>query len=411
MTKILKLRQPRLTWLHCLIVILLFVIFLSDDVLASLKINEIYPAPSSGEFEWVEIYNDGTDSVNLTSYFLEDSANKQIRFLSSTIDPQGFVTATSSSILNNDGDTVNLKNNQEEILDFVNYSEKFGSEKSFARCPDGSGSWFILNQISKNNSNNSACQSLTPTGSPEITDVFLPTPILVPQTYNNIYLSEVMVQPKSGLNEWFEIYNDNDFEVNLNNWYIDDLENSGSTPKQFSFTIPAKNYSSSDHASSMFNNDGDSVRLLDFAQNEIDSFQYQSSEKGKTLGRINFSDDTFCLQNPSKGTANNSCINPTSSLKSSPSPVTTLSKTPTPGLSPTGKAKLTTSLKKPAGYLLINQEETGSDDNSSEETEVLGISSENKTKVNQRVLVSSLSFASFSYSLLTIISILIKLKN
>ena len=155
------------------------------------------------------------------------------------------------------------------------------------------------------------------------------------------------------------------------------------------------------------------MRLLDFKQIEKGSFQYQSSEKGKTLGRINFTDDTFCPQNPSKGTVNNSCINPTSSLKSSSSPVTTLTKTPTPGLSPTGKVKLTTSLKKPTGYFLTNQDEIGSDDNSSEETEVLGISSEIKTKVkvNQQVLVSSLSFASFSYSLLTIISILIKLKN
>ena len=61
-----------------------------------------------------------------------------------------------------------------------------------------------------------------------------------------MYLSEVMVQPESGNNEWIEVYNANEFEVALDNWYIDDLENAGTTPKQLPLTIPAKSYVSYD---------------------------------------------------------------------------------------------------------------------------------------------------------------------
>jgi len=87
-----------------------------------------------------------------------------------------------------------------------------------------------------------------------------------PQTYNNIYLSEVMVDPETGSSEWIEIYNNNDFQIFLNSWYIDDLENEGTTPKKFSLTVNSQDYAVFELSSSMFNNNGDSVRLLDFNQ-------------------------------------------------------------------------------------------------------------------------------------------------
>ena len=61
----------------------------------------------------------------------------------------------------------------------------------------------------------------------------------------------------------------------------------------------------------MFNNDGDSVRLLDFNKNLKDDFEYVKTEQEKTLGRTSFDSDDFCLQEPSKNSTNNPCINPT----------------------------------------------------------------------------------------------------
>ena len=106
-----------------------------------------------------------------------------------------------------------------------------------------------------------------------------------PQTYDNMYLSEVMVQPESGNNEWIEVYNANEFEVALDNWYIDDLENEGTTPKKFSLTIDSKGYRVFELSSSMFNNNGDSVRLLDFNQKELEQ-EFEKLEFNTLINRI-----------------------------------------------------------------------------------------------------------------------------
>lgn len=394
---------------HCFIVILSLIIFLADDAFALLKINEIYPAPSSGEYEWIEIYNDGTKDVDLTSYFLTDEANKTIKFQSSSINPQSFAIATSSSILNNDGDTVYLKKNQEEIIDFVKYTEKLSANDSFAKCPDGSDSWFIVNNISKNFSNVPACQRLSPTASPQITDDSLPTPIPTPQSYDSIFLTEVMVAPENGNNEWIEIFNDNGFQVILTDWYIDDLENAGSTPKKFSLTIAAKSYGIYELTSSIFNNDGDSVMLLSSKQEIKDSFQYQNPEKGKSIGKFDFSKDAVCIQNTSKGLPNNPCLglNSISPNKTSVPSLSAAAPTPTPS------PKATKKTPTPVKFWLINQNQQYISELSEEiPGDILGVDYQKQTKQNHRYspLVSSFTFISFSYSILAIISLLNKMK-
>ena len=263
----------------------------------------------------------------------------------------------------------------------------------------------------------SPTESLTPTPNPPARNATQSVAGGQPQTYNNVYISEVMVDPETGNSEWIEIYNDNEFEIKLDNWYIDDLENSGTVPKQLTLTISAKNYASYDLSSSMFNNDGDEVRLLDFDQKEIDSFQYQSSEKGKTLGRTALDSDSFCQQSPTRNAPNGSCINPTatptpkSTTSSSSNVTSTNAPTKTPSL--TKIPTKTSSVVTPTKFSLFTQNQQSVSD-SPEETnnEVLGAATQNEPPINTqtRALLSSLSFASLAYSTLSIISILIKLK-
>jgi len=241
-----------------------------------------------------------------------------------------------------------------------------------------------------------------------------PTITLTPQSYNNVYLSEFMVDPETGNNEWIEIYNENEFDVNLNDWYIDDLENSGSTIKKFSLTVPAKSYASYELSSSVFNNSGDNVRLLDYNQKEIDSYQYETSEKGKTLARTSFDNDKFCLQIATKNSPNGSCLNPPSSSipnsTTSSSPTITLSKTPSVTLFISKSRSTITSTKI---SFFTQSQPVVSDPPAVRDEEVLGLTSENQSDNNNqnRGLLTSLTFASFSYSLLSIISILIKVKT
>ena len=115
--------------MRLIIAILLFVLIFSKNVFAALKLNEIYPAPPSGEYEWVELYNDGNQIIDISQYQLLDLAGNKIKISTQSALPFGFVLATSSSVLNNTGDTISLKNNLKEGIGM----EKKENERQRAR--------------------------------------------------------------------------------------------------------------------------------------------------------------------------------------------------------------------------------------------------------------------------------------
>ena len=416
-----------------LIIIFFFFIF-SSKIFAELRLNEIYPAPPTGEYEWVELYNDEDKIINTSQYQVLDLAGNKVKITTSSALPFSFILATSSSVLNNSGDTVYLKRG-EDIIEIATYSANFDSEKTFAKCPDFYGQWFILNLPTKNASNESVCQILTPTPTfsptqtptifqsptPEISPIsyysptpnHTPTPTFALISYQNIYLSEVHPNPQTGENEWVEIYNDNDFSVSLTNWYIDDVEDSGASPKKISLTIPAKNYAVFDLSTAIFNNDQDSVRLLDFEKKEKDSFEYKNSQKGKSFGRISFENDEFCLQEPSKNQKNNLCLNPTPTKNSTLNPTLTSLLFSSITTEPT---KTNLNLIKPSNqdrYIyqnyyqtLNNIKKTDKNDLSfvSNKTDILGLYNKRKTS-----RYSFLPLISICYSMLSAFGIIIKI--
>jgi hypothetical protein len=152
--------------------------------------------------------------------------------------------------------------------------------------------------------------TLIPTQIPSATStptvLLSPTPTQTQVSVSNIFLSEFIPNPESGF-EKVEIYNDNDFSVNLNNWKIDDVENSGHSPKDFNAQIPAKNYYVIDLDSNSFlNNDSDDVRLLDFNGSEKDKKSYSNPPKGKSYAKDSGGD--WCWQESSFNSSNNGCI-------------------------------------------------------------------------------------------------------
>ncbi len=136
-----------------------------------------------------------------------------------------------------------------------------------------------------------------------------PTPTsTINEIYDKLYISEAFIYPESGQSEWVEIYNANSFQVSLANWYIDDTADSGSLPRSINITIPPHAYTVLEMNSALFNNAGDTIRLLD--QNKIlkDSIIYTASQKNMSIGRVNFVSNTICIQTPSKNNANNLCV-------------------------------------------------------------------------------------------------------
>ncbi len=383
-----------------LITLIIIFMLITGEVIGQSKIliNEFLIDPQPQQ---VELYNSGTETIDISGWRIDDSGGTTFY----TIPQNNILSPNSCFLFSGDfnlnktsADTIRLINNDLATVDSYSYKSSSGEGISFYRLADGENDWTTGSAtLGFYNSSKLSCIAtpiLTPTETPTPSITIGPT--TSSQLYDNIFIFEVMVNPSSENNEWVEIYNNNDFSVSLTNWQIDDRENSGSSPKTFSLEIPAKNYRSFSLTSAMFNNDGDSVRLLNYNNTLADSFEYKSSAQGKTWGRINFQSDEFCLQEPSYESANNSCLNPTSDL--------TLTLLPTK----TNSITLDSSPIKPISPMFKNVNHPINPINREvKKGEILGI--ETNTSSN-KLLTKFLSFVSLSYSLLTIISILFKMK-
>jgi hypothetical protein len=384
---------------------------------SKILINEflIDPQPQS-----VEIFNSGSQSADISDWVIDDSGGSTFFVIpkESVIFPNQCLVFSSDFNLNkSSADTIKLINISKELVDFFSYKSSSGSGISYFRFPDSFDNWSTgAANLGLYNQTGISCLApppptpsptptitVAPTSKPIVTEPVTPTPTLptvVPteesfSSYDNIYLSEVMVAPPTGEKEWVEIYNDNDFPVSLNNWYIDDIESSGSSPKKFSLTISRKSYGVFDISSSMFNNSGDTVRLLDFNKKPKDGFEYTDAKQGKTLGRISFASDNFCLEEPSKNSSNQPCIEPSPTV------------TPTPTMI-VAAGQITPS---PTANIIREKISIPQVSSYTPSSNVLGAT--NKLIINppnNKSLIKLMSFLSLSYSLLTIISILFKMK-
>lgn len=114
---------------------------------AALRLNEISPVPVTGS-EWVELYNPNNESLDLAGGILCDDRTTSctVATLSGSIPAHGFfVVMISGSKLNNDGDSVILKNPAGSIIDQFTYGSAFlpVGGQVIARSGDGVGAWAV----------------------------------------------------------------------------------------------------------------------------------------------------------------------------------------------------------------------------------------------------------------------------
>ena len=120
-----------------------------------LFINEIYPSPASGEKEWLELYNSGS-ALSLEGLYLEDNSGSKHKLEGSI---SGFLVIDSPKCsLNNDGDTIYLKDASGRYLDVLAYGKNSAlpaprAGQSLVRIPDGSTAWQLTATPSKGLSN------------------------------------------------------------------------------------------------------------------------------------------------------------------------------------------------------------------------------------------------------------------
>lgn len=128
----------------------------------TIVLNEFLPNPLGEdcelkgiEGEWVEIYNNSDEFVDLANWYIQDKgAVNTISITTSNtlnnstiIGPKGsgsewLVVFMDGCVLDNDGDSVSLYNSDNKLIDSYCYCGPAPENKSYARWPDGTGPWY-----------------------------------------------------------------------------------------------------------------------------------------------------------------------------------------------------------------------------------------------------------------------------
>jgi hypothetical protein len=170
----------------CLITFFLAFLFLfpQKTFAEGIIINEVFVHPSSGNDEWIEIYN--PDNTDLTSYFIDDDTNfaddigtakKQL----TTISNGTYAVFTlSSSMFNNSGDFVVVYDQRGTIVDQYEFTNDPGVDVAIGRNPDATGTFQILESITKGSVNAGVQPTVTVTPTKIPTPTKTPTPTKIP---------------------------------------------------------------------------------------------------------------------------------------------------------------------------------------------------------------------------------------
>lgn len=207
-----------------------------------LTINEFVSNPESGP-EWVEFYNSSSSTIDLTGVTLCDARAGSCTIASptGTIVAGGWFTINlSSSYLNNDGDSIFLKNPSGNIIDAITYHDDLTPEKSeaLARKTDGGDSnqdsdWSITITPTPNLPNQITSRPpKTPSGSSSVDLGVVPATTTVGVTSSTLFtttiksgviLNEIFPDPDGEDEEEFiEIKNISSSAVDINGWILRD---------------------------------------------------------------------------------------------------------------------------------------------------------------------------------------------
>lgn len=277
----------------CLLVLLIIFFASFTSASAQIKINDFC---ANCETEWVDLKNFSSDPISLDQWKLLNRNGDKL-LLSGMISTEILRFTKTKGWLNNEEGKIILINGIGETIDQLFYPIPTSTP--------------------------SATPTLvpTPTSTPSATPTIESTP--TPSTIiDNLFINEIMPNPDTG-SEWLEIYNDNDFEVNLENYKIKD----DTTHYR---TIGANIISAHSYFIFMFNNylnnDLDSITLFDNYNRQIgESFSYTFTKKGLSYSKQE--DGFLCFTQSSMNQDNNSCY---SEPTNTPPPTGGPTHTPTP---------------------------------------------------------------------------------
>jgi hypothetical protein len=173
----------------------------------SVRINEVYSRGVAGDLDWIEIYNMTGQPIDLAGYKIYDSGAKSgakgkkyfpagailpaFGNYAIVVDTATFVGDTTAFGLSSSGETVWLESPVGVIIDTLAFPV-MGTDTSYARVPDGYGTWMLTTPRSKGRSN-----------------VF-------------IKMNEIYSRGVAGNLDWIEIHNSAAASINISGYKIYD---------------------------------------------------------------------------------------------------------------------------------------------------------------------------------------------
>ncbi len=280
----------------------------------NLLIDEIHYNPADGEnHEFIEIINAGTSPININGFQLRGDIdytfpNELISageiFLvaknKNIFQDQGYkVFQWANGVLPDGPGSILLKNNQGDIIDFVNYDSRFWWPEE----PDGLGHSLELHSINfENMVSGSWRSSYIDGGTPGKSN----SSVIIKGIYINEFLAgnnSINNDENGEYDDWIEFYNSTDEPVNMGGLYITDNLNN---PYKHQIplyspeltTVPAKGFilfwadGQPDqgvlHLSFKLAAEGEQIGLVQNSENKaifIDSLTYQGQQTNVSFGR------------------------------------------------------------------------------------------------------------------------------
>ncbi|HBW51624.1 MAG TPA: hypothetical protein DEF47_17160 [Herpetosiphon sp.] len=268
-----------------------------------LLINEVLAWPSTGE-EFVELYNAGSNTIDLSGWWLDDQVNAggtPMRIADDTlIEPRSWHTIYSSNLLNDNGDIVRLLDYRLQEYAVWSYSSALLG-LSAGRWPDGGLNWHNGMRASPNYRNRELAA--------------IPTGLVINE-----------ISPLG--NEWLELYSTNAQTLDLSSWSVSD--SSGTSIRIAANTRISQGQFLTITLSSLLNDSGDSVELAMADGRVVDQLSYTKPLANTTWSRI---PDAGSWQNNAPATPNqpNRASQPTAiPATKTPKPTSTAKPTSTP---------------------------------------------------------------------------------
>ncbi len=271
--------------------------------LGDIVINEFVSDPADGEVEWIELYNTTEKEINLDGWTIEEGSGAKTNLtgiIAASGDGKFMVIEKPKGNLNNNGDIIILRDASGKLIDQVAYgnwndgnadnnapvandpsgvARKFDGHNSFNNAED-----FAVTAAPTKGASNIIKEEDSELGGFDFSD--------------DIIISEIFPNPvgSDNENEFIELYNASDRDVDLTGWMLGD-----DSKKKYEIAVSAKSRTSTiiktkgyltiyrNESKIALNNNGDSVKLYQPLKDEpSQTVKYEKAIEGWSYNIFDF---------------------------------------------------------------------------------------------------------------------------